>query len=288
MKNVEVLPLSPGGRRYGRYLDNANNPSRIRLMKSTATSVVLPAKASVAQFMGFIRDQGQAGSCTGQLGAEITDLMYRSRNASFPSSETKSVTASNFEASAEFVYINNLIADGNLGQDAGSTIYQTFLTLHQYGSCLNSQEPYTDAVSVLSTPPTSAEYTEALINKLGTLSHLPNLREIKSTIASGYSAGIGLNVFTSFESNEMTNTGIMPMPNLSDQYLGGHAAHVVAYDDTKSFISVGNDHPGGVFIQNSWGSQWGISAPGRTDRGCYWMPYAYFDANVSDCWSIGA
>ena len=74
------------------------------------------------------------------------------------------------------------------------------------------------------------------------------------------------------------------MPVETEQILGGHAQHVLDYDDTIMFPS---GDKGGLFIQNSWGSEWGISAPGRTDKGCYWMPYRFVTSGfASDAWII--
>jgi C1A family cysteine protease len=96
-------------------------------------------------------------------------------------------------------------------------------------------------------------------------------------------------VYDSFEGDQLTNTGFMPMPTTSENLLGGHAQLVLDYDDTIAFP---DGTGGGVFVQNSWGTVFGLSISGRTDRGCYWMPYAFFDYNdpggaglgVSDMW----
>jgi C1A family cysteine protease len=192
--------------------------------------------------------------------------------------------------SADFAYRTNLIADGDLGQDDGSTIHQTFVTMNQLGVCLESQEPYSDSDD-LSVPPTPAQYAGALVYKGGPYHSLPGLREVKMSIASGYAVGIGINVYESFEGSEFIETGFMPMPKKREQFLGGHAQLVLDYDDTLKFP---DGSKGGVLVQNSWGSEFGTSMPGRSDKGCYWMPYAFFSyldpsgygTGVSDCWMM--
>ena len=271
------LPVSPAGRRYGRFNDNPYHPARKSLLITAPTGIVLPLKASTSQWMGPIRDQGQEGSCTGQMGAEIRDLLYRKL---YLFEKNKVVAPADLEMSASFVYKCNLIADGDLGQDAGSTIHQSFITLNQYGSCLNTVEPYSDAD--YSTPPTPAQYAAALNYKGGAYHLLADLPTIKACIASGYSFGFGIDVYESFEWT-WTKPGFMPIPDTAtEQLLGGHAQHGMDYDDTIEFP---DGTTGGVLVQNSWGSEWGINAPGRTDGGCYWMPYAYFTSgHVTDMW----
>ena len=284
--SASILPLSPAGRRYGRFPDNPFHPAKKLLRITAPADLVLPLKASTSQWAGPIRDQLNEGSCTGQLKAEYRDWMYRKL---FAFEKNQSVPAADFMASASFAYKTNLIADGDLGQDAGSSIHQTFITLNHLGVCLDSQEPYSD--TDYSVAPTAAEYAEALAYKGGPYHSLPTLREVKMSIASGYAVGIGINVYNSFEGDQLAQTGFMPMPAKKEVFQGGHAQLVLDYDDEIAFS---DDSVGGVLIQNSWGSSWGLSIPGRSDRGCYWMPYKFFtyqDPNgngsgVSDMWCM--
>lgn len=271
------LELSSAGRRYGRYKDNPDHPARRLLAVHAPTDLQLPPSASVAQWMGPIRDQGQEGSCTGQMGAEVRDWLYRKL---YLFEKDRSVQPGTFMASAEFVYLCNLIADGDLGKDDGSTIHQTFITLNQKGACLDSQMPYRD--TEYSRPPDAAQYADALVYKGGPYHYLPTLTEMKACIASGYAFGAGIDVYESFEGTALADSGMMPMPKDNEQMLGGHAQFFLGYDDN---IEASPGTKGALFVQNSWGSGWGLSAPGRTDRGCYWMPYQYaLDGHVTDAW----
>ena len=274
---MSFLPISPAGRRYGRFNDNPYHPARKLLALNVPENTPLPPSATTSQWMGSIRDQGQLGSCTGQMGAEIRDLLYRKL---YLFEKSKTVSPPDFKTSASFVYKCNLIADGDLGQDAGSTIHQTFITLNQKGACIESQEPYSDAD--YSNPPLTDQYAEGIVYGGCKYHFLPNLIAMKSCIASGYSFGFGIDVYSSFES-AWEKPGFMPMPNVSGEgLLGGHAQHVLDYSDTVEFP---DGNVGGLFVQNSWGSDWGISAPGRSDGGCYWLPYAFVNAGLAtDAW----
>ncbi len=96
---------------------------------------------------------------------------------------------------------------------------------------------------------------------------------MKGCLASGYPFVFGFSVYESFESDDVTKTGIVPMPGPAskDGFLGGHAVLAVGYDDSQSrFI-----------VRNSWGDKWG-------NKGYFTMPYAYLlDENLSDdFWTV--
>ena len=270
--SASILPLSAGGRRYGRYRDNPYHPAKTLLRITAPSNLVLPPKATTSQWAGPIRDQSQRGACTGFMKAEYRDWLYRKL---FMWEKNQTVAAADFVSSADFAYRTNLIADGDLGQDNGSTIHQSFVTMNQLGVCLDSQEPYSDS-SDLSVAPTAAQYAEALVYKGGPYHSLPTLQEVKMSIASGYAVGFGINVYESFEGDQLASTGFMPMPAAGEKLLGGHAQLALDYDDTIEFP---DGSKGGVLVQNSWGSSFGASMPGRTDRGCYFMPFAFFSYN---------
>lgn len=286
------LPLSPAGRRYGLFHDNPFHPARIlRALRANPAVILPPTAMELCAFKGPTRNQGQEGSCTGQAGAEKIDLDYRQ----FTNWPDRTVDAAKFEASAEFVYLCNLIADGDLGTDAGSTIHQTAMTISQKGACTNGVMSYSD--SQFSTAPDATQYTNGLLYRMDPYHYLPDLLSMKaclapSTAGPGHSFIFGINVYSSFES-DWDEPGFMPVPDLnSESLLGGHAQHVLAYDDTVEFP---DGSRGGLFIQNSWGGSdvWasGINAPGHSDSGCYWMPYAFVNGNdqtngpfTSDTW----
>ena len=256
-------------------------------------SIVLPATAmELCAFKGPTRNQGQEGSCTGQAAAAKVDLDYRQFDYGWGD---RTIPLSSFEASAEFVYLCNLIADGDLGQDAGSSMHQTAVTLSQKGACPNSAMPYSD--SQYSTAPNSTEYALGLLYRMDAYHFLPDLPSMKACLApsaagQGHSFIFGISVYSSFEAT-WQEPGFMPVPDLStEQLLGGHAQHVIGYDDTVKFP---DGSLGGLFVQNSWGDQsvWaqGINAPGQTDGGCYWLSYKFVTLNdpnngpcVSDAW----
>jgi len=81
----------------------------------------------------------------------------------------------------------------------------------------------------------------------------------------------GFTVYQNFESDQVSNTGVVPMPALAERVLGGHAALAVGYDDASQRL----------IVRNSWGGNWG-------NGGHFTIPYAYVtDCNLADdLWTI--
>lgn len=82
---------------------------------------------------------------------------------------------------------------------------------------------------------------------------------------------LGLILYDSFNSDKVTETGVVPHPNImKEDLVGGHAVCAVGYDDEKK----------SVLVRNSWGDDWG-------EKGYCWVPYTYIkDPNLScDMWT---
>lgn len=98
-----------------------------------------------------------------------------------------------------------------------------------------------------------------------------SLPQMKSCLASGFPIVVGFTVYESFESDEVAQTGIVPMPSQNEQVLGGHAVLVVGYrENDQKFI-----------VRNSWSESWG-------DKGYFYMDYKYLaDSDfASDFWTL--
>ena len=98
-----------------------------------------------------------------------------------------------------------------------------------------------------------------------------NLNNLKSCLADGFAFIFGFTVFESFESDEVSKTGFVPMPAKHEKVLGGHAVMGIGYDDEKQVI----------ICRNSWGKEWG-------DEGNFYLPYDYITNTdlASDFWTI--
>jgi C1A family cysteine protease len=99
------------------------------------------------------------------------------------------------------------------------------------------------------------------------------MTSIKNTLNAGYPIVLGIVVYSSFISDSVATTGIVPMApvNNNDYVLGGHCVVICGYDDTKQLF----------IMRNSWGTHWG-------DKGYFYLPYDYITSPVltSDLWVL--
>jgi C1A family cysteine protease len=94
---------------------------------------------------------------------------------------------------------------------------------------------------------------------------------MKGCLADGFPFVLGFSVYSSFESDEVAKTGIVPLPQPNEEQCGGHAVLCVGYNDaTQNFL-----------VRNSWGSSWG-------QGGHFWINYSYLtNPNLaSDFWTL--
>lgn len=213
----------------------------------------LPAKVDLRTDKVAIFDQGSLGSCTAN--AVSTAFAFELVKQNDPL----------FVPSRLFIYYNTRLMDGNADRDSGATLRSTVKSINRVGVCEEKYWPYT--IEKFKNKPTESSYNDANGNKAVKYERLTrSLYDFKSCLTSGYPFVCGFAVYESFQSKEVAKTGKMPMPNLKERSLGGHAIIVMGYDDdTECFI-----------VKNSWGTKWG-------DKGYFYMPYDYLlNRNLSD------
>jgi hypothetical protein len=227
----------------------------------------IPAVVSMKSSLGPVRDQGSSGSCTGQSGAGWLDWLYTAFTAAFPTKVPGTV-----EFSALFLYAQERLKNGTFPADSGSDSRTLFQVLNQIGLCLDSADPFVD--TAISAMPTAAMDADAAPFKIGAYHRVlfdDGLATAKSVLASGYCRTIGIPVYQAIQSDEVAETGILPIPGRNETPIGGHELLVYGYDDTK----------GWELVRNSWGSAWGIA-------GDLMIPYGYYDAvggnDTCDSW----
>ena len=240
-----------------------------RDLRMTILEAVVPATADLRASCPPIYDQGQYGSCTANAAC-----------AAFQFDQDKQGLA-DFEPSRMFEYYNTRVLDGDVDQDGGGTIRNANKALAQNGVCSEAVWPYTDAD--LLTKPSAAAYADAAPEKISNYASVSqDLSSIQAAIYSGFPVQIGFTVYESFESDEAASTGIIPMPDTTnEQVLGGHAILLVGYADK---LTVSGQVLENIFIfRNSWGTSWG-------DQGYGYIPQAYMlDPNqASDLWVVNA
>lgn len=230
-----------------------------------AILVKLPPRIDLTGKCPEVYAQGEIGSCTANaIGAaiEFDQIKQRLRNVFIPS--------------RLFIYYNERAMENTVNDDSGAMIRDGVKSVAKQGVCPETMWPYDPSPFPpnphLAKKPSARCYKEALRHTAVEYRRLPRtLTQMKGCLASGYPFVLGFTVYESFESDQVTRTGKMPMPSQREHVLGGHAVLAVGYDDKQSRFRV----------RNSWGTDWGM-------KGYFTMPYAYLmDGNLSDdFWKI--
>ncbi len=220
--------------------------------------ITLPEKVDLREKCPVIYDQGNLGSCTANsMGAVFQFEQMRQE-------------IENFMPSRLFIYYNTRQIEGTIRSDAGATLRNTIKTMADKGVCPEKMWSYSRCFRK---KPTQDCYEEALKHQVleyYRVNH--NLYHIRECLALGHPISFGMMLYESFMGDSVTNTGYVPMPDLSkESALGGHAVTLVGYDDTQQHF----------IVRNSWGKSWG-------DKGYFYLPYAYCNtANLTaDYWTI--
>jgi C1A family cysteine protease len=201
-------------------------------------------------------DQGHLGSCTANALAAAFQFERRKQGLEA------------WDPSRLFIYWNERDAEGTVSSDAGACLRDGIKTLNTLGVCPETMWPYD--IGNFTFKPAEACYTEAAKDLVLQYQRVDgNLFGMGSALAGGNPFVVGISVFESFESDEVSQTGIVPMPGPNESCLGGHAVLVVGYDDSTRRFK----------LLNSWGEGWG-------DHGFFYLPYEYLIDLAEDRWVI--
>ena len=225
---------------------------------SLKSAIILPSKIDLTNNCPNVYDQGNLGSCTANAiaGAIEFDFIKQKHSDIIPS--------------RLFIYYNERLMEGTVKVDAGAQIRDGIKSVANQGVCAESTWKY--IVEYFKRKPTAFAYKSALNNLVTSYQRLPqDLNTLKQCLAEGYPFVFGFAVFSSFETQEVANTGIVNLPTSNDTMVGGHAVMCVGYDDaTERFI-----------VRNSWGTDWG-------NKGYFTIPYSYLTNQglAADFWTI--
>ena len=210
--------------------------------------------------MPAIYDQGQLGSCTANaIGGAFEFEMLKQEEPDFMPSRL-------------FIYYNERVIERTVDEDAGAQLRDGMKTVANQGVCPEPQWPY--VLSQFATKPTAECYAEAKKHVGITYMRVgQDVAQMRGCLAAGYPFIFGFTVYESFESDAVSRTGNVPMPQGDERTLGGHAMVAVGYDNPKKL----------VLVRNSWGTSWGKKGYGT-------MPYSYFtNPDLSaDFWTLRA
>jgi len=220
------------------------------------TPQVVPDNVDLRPLMPPVYNQGNLGSCTANAIAgalEYQDMV-----------EDK---IKGFTPSRLFIYYNERVMEGTIGSDAGASIRDGIKSVNKLG--VPPETIWTYKVSRFTVKPSTIAYKQALGFKSLIYTRLDhaNLNLLQQSLATGFPFVFGISVYESFDSSV---NGLIPIPQKSEQLLGGHALLAVGYDNLKKVF----------IVRNSWGGSWG-------DKGYCYIPYAYLTGKLaSDFWNI--
>jgi C1A family cysteine protease len=218
----------------------------------------LPKSVDLRSECPLVYDQGQLGSCTGNGIAGAIEFDQRKQGEK------------EFTPSRLFIYYNERVIEDTVNQDSGAQVRDGIKTVATLGAPPEKDWPY-DIQEFAKKPPAGA-YADAKLDLVSSYMRVSqNLTQMQGCLAEGYPFVFGFTVYESFESQEVADTGIVPMPTTAEKVVGGHCVVAVGYDDTKRCF----------IIRNSWGADWGI-------KGYCLMPYEYLVSSqlASDFWTL--
>jgi C1A family cysteine protease len=215
------------------------------MFNARVEAAALPSQVDLRPQCPPVYDQGQLGSCTGNGWAGAAEFLLLKQGLT------------DFVPSRLFIYYNERVMDNDVATDAGAAISDGAHVVSTQGCPHETLWPY-DITKFAAQPPQTA-YQDGLLHLLMQVQQVSqDLTSMKEVLASGLPIVIGFTVYPSFETSQVTETGIVPLPGHHEKPVGGHCVLVVGYDDTKSTF----------IIRNSWGTSWGMA-------GYATMPYAY-------------
>ncbi len=216
----------------------------------------VPQQVDLREWGGPVKDQGEEGSCTGHAFSSAREWIARKYERTSP------------VLSPQCLYVEELIADGSFPNDEGAMSRTACQALTAKGCCEASLYPY---VAGQLTKPTAEQAQNALRYKTGAYHRIGTLSDFLRCLAdpTPWPVTVGFTAYESFMSQQVADTGTMPIPKPGEQQQGGHEV-----------LSLGYSLPNHLaLVQNSWGNGWG-------QRGYFWMPFEVISAPDIDLWMV--
>jgi C1A family cysteine protease len=214
---------------------------------------LLPSMVDLTDKCPPVYDQSNLGSCTANATAALMQFLMQ-KNYGL-----------NWMPSRLALYYWNRMQEHTINEDSGASLHDAIRSTVAYGVPHESLWPYD--ITKFTVKPDKPVWSDAYWHSIkSALAVQQNLNALKTRLATGYPVIFGFVVFSSFETQSVAKTGLMPMPKENEEQLGGHAVMAVGYNDaTRKFK-----------IRNSWGMQWG-------DLGYFYMPYEFIlNPNYAD------
>lgn len=169
--------------------------------------------------------------------------------------------------------------------DAGSSVRATLKALRRFGAPPEPRWAYsTEAFDVM---PDAAQFAYASDFREMTYARLDSRNQdpahtldlIRQTLMDGFPITFGFPMYSSIDEISGGNRWTIPVPRgaRGERLLGGQTVLAIGFDDSHDN---GDEGPGALLVQNSWGSNWG-------DAGCAHLPYSYLLRRLAtDFWTV--
>lgn len=246
-------------RHYNLTPDPEDHRDRLYMSVTFKHEKELPKSVDLRNGCSDVVDQGELGSCTANAIASGLREYWGLQ-------EGKDTRLSRL-----WLYWKERFLEGTIGEDSGAYIRDGMKVLQQMGCAREEDWPY--IISKFTSTPSVNSSSNALTYKIAAYHRVVSLVDLKTSLADGSPVVIGIEVYESFESDQVEATGIVPLPRPSERCLGGHAVLAVGYQDDAKALAKGM-----VICRNSWGCSWG-------DKGYFYLPYSYFKRHVTDMWT---
>ena len=200
-----------------------------------------------------IWDQGQTSGCTAF--AIASAVAYMRTVEKLPS----------FTPSRLFIYACERIVENDLGKDDGAEIRTGIKCVASQGVPDEIYWPFD--VSKLLVRPDEIAYKFALTDLVGEYLNVPiTENSVLTALTNNLPIVFGVTLYDSFDGEEVSTTGQVPLPAKTENVIGGHAMVIVgAKIKERKFI-----------VRNSWRTDWG-------DKGFCYFPFDYLlDENLAD------
>ena len=233
--------------------------ARDHLFAMPMTPLEIPAASDLRPHCPPVYDQGELGSCTGNAIAAAIEFDRMRENLPYV-----------FTPSRLFIYYNERVIEGTVPSDSGAMIRDGIKSVAVQGVCPEVLWPYD--VNRFADKPSQDCYDSALKDRAVRYYRLvPTPNQLRACLSAGFPFVFGFSVYESFESDQVAQTGVVPMPRPGEAMIGGHAVMAVGHDDASQRFTV----------RNSWGKAWGM-------EGYFTIPYAYLtDPNLADdFWTV--
>ena len=159
----------------------------------------LPNKVDLRDQCSTVVDQGELGSCTANaIASGLREYLFNKNKQPW------------IELSRLFLYWEERNLEGTVNEDSGAEIRDGMKVLQKIGVCPETDWPYD--ISTFTNPPIDKMVTDVAIYKVSEYHRIKTLDQLKAALAEGLPVVIGIDIYESFECDEVAETRIVPMP----------------------------------------------------------------------------